>query len=170
MTPPAGRVHREFAVTRETARQMARVAVRYRMTSASFLVPLATLALGGLLCAGTVLWPLAGMAAVVIVTMLGAPFVRMGRLATTLQAHGFAPGTTIAVDYDETAFTVTTSVGTSLHEYAQVRRLRYLLGGAGIRIVPGSYLLVLPAALVPAEVRERLRPSAPPVGPEPTLP
>jgi hypothetical protein len=149
-------VRAETAVDDSTALRLARASVRYRLTSpAIYLALLLELGIAfALWAAGRPWWGLAVAAcAVTIPVALG---LQTASLARTLQRRGYRPGTTMTVDWDDEAFTVTTPTGRGVYRYAAVASARRVGDVVVARIHGVRVLVVLPAEVVPDSARAHL--------------
>ena len=153
-------LHYEHAVTDDTATQVARAAVRYRLTSPAFLLAIGLGVAVLILCLVADAAPLAAGVGLGILVITVSPLLRVPRLAAQLRSRGFRPGTTMSVDYLADEFVVTTPDNRATHRYADVRSVRSMAGVAAIRLSRAGVLLVLPAPLVPAEAAVRLAATA----------
>jgi hypothetical protein len=95
-----------------------------------------------------------------------------GRLASTLTARGFAPGTQIAADFFTDSWTILTPNGSSRHFYADVDRARLIDGVVLVRIRSARVIVIMPVELVAAGAASALglAPLSAPATASPNLP
>ena len=154
-------LHLEYLVDEGCAHRMARGLAQSRIVTPAFLAILAleiavgiglivvrSLAVGVFFLVVAALFPLAILA-------------QTGRLTRALAARGFRPGTTLQVDWLADRFVVTTGTAQATHHYAAVRSVVTRGGAVLIRMRGMRLVVVLPEAVVPDEVRTRLRTSSP---------
>jgi hypothetical protein len=155
MTEPAP-VHREIVVDPGCAARMARVAVRYRLTRPEYLAVLGAEVLAGvvLLLTGPT-WLGGVFVAAVAVQLLLIP-VQIRRLETSLRVRGFAPDTTVAVDFYPDRFVVTTPTVQATHPLSDVRSALATDTAVALKMRRANFLVLLPTELVPPEVRPSL--------------
>jgi hypothetical protein len=104
--------------------------------------------------AGQVGWGVFVLAvAVLLPTIL---LLQTPRLGQAMRHRGYRPGTTMSIDWEPETFTVSTPDSTATHHYVQVARARDVGEAVVLRMRGSRILLVLPAALVPPDVRPRL--------------
>lgn len=149
-------LHLEYEVQRTTARQMARGATLFRLTRPSFLGAVAIEIVLAIVfaAAGQRLIALALVAAAGVTVLL--VFLQTSSLTRALTARGFRPGTTLTVDWGPETFTVTAPMQSATHYRADVRQFAVHGEAALLRMGGSRMLLVLPAQLVPPEVRPGL--------------
>ncbi|GAB2478321.1 hypothetical protein [Jatrophihabitans fulvus] len=151
-----GPLHYACEIAPDDPRRAARAAIRQRAMAPNFWVPVAVFVgfgaamLSRLTWLAVVLLVVAGLSVVALLT-------RAPKLARQLAARGLRPGTTVTADYDDTALTVTSPSGRSVHRYASVRDVRVADGIAALRFHRRGVLVLLPAALVPGEAVRRLQ-------------
>jgi hypothetical protein len=149
-------LHLEYSVARGTARQMARSIAFYRLTRPTFYGAIGLEVLAAILfaAAGSNTWGLVALVAALV--SVGLLFLQVPTLARALTARGFQPGTTLAVDWRPDTFTITAPAHSSTHQRAEVRHFAVQGEAALLRLRAARMLIVLPAQLVPPEVRPGL--------------
>jgi hypothetical protein len=149
-------VRTEYLVRDDTAGRMAAAATTYRLTRPAFLGAVALeLVTAALLAAGGAV----GWAVVVVLIAVALPasmIFRRSTLATAMRARGFAPGTTMSVDWQPEQFVVTTDGAHGTYRYDAVRHAKPVGEAVVIRLGAARVLIVLPQQLAPPSVHRAL--------------
>lgn len=145
-----------YDVDRGTARAMAKAATLYRLLRPSFLgaIGIEVVLAIAFAAGGRNTWALALLAAALVTVLL--LFLQTRTLTRALTARGFRPGTTLTVDWGPETFTVTAPQQSATHYRADVQHFAVHGEAALMRMRGSRLLLVLPAQLVPPEVRPGL--------------
>jgi hypothetical protein len=149
-------VRTETVVDATTATRLARASARYRLTRPAFWIPvLVELALVVVFAAaGRTGWAVL----LAVVAVLG-PVLLLAQtpsLAKAMRRRGYRPGTTLTVEWGEETFTVATPDSAGTHHYVSVSAAREVASAIVFRIRGARVLLLLPADVVPPEIRPRL--------------
>jgi hypothetical protein len=155
-------IHTEYLVAEDTARRMARLAVRYRFTRPEYLVVVGIEVVLGVLFLVTGPQWLGGVFLAAVALLLMIIPVQLRRLDQSLRARGFAPGTTVAVDFYPDRFVVTTPTAHVTHPLGDVRTRLVTPDGVALKMRTANILVLLPVELVAPEARPWLAPRARP--------
>lgn len=150
----------EYAITVDTARQMAHAVLAYKLRQRPVLVGVAFYLVMGvaLILFGS---PKAG--GLVLISALVVPLIpvlRIRRLTERLRAGGFLPGTLLCVEYEPTEFVLRAQGGQVTHAYTDVVSLEMRGDAAMICLDKPTRVVALPAELVPERERGRFGGSA----------
>ncbi|PZS29199.1 MAG: hypothetical protein DLM58_15870 [Pseudonocardiales bacterium] len=88
---------------------------------------------------------------VFLLVLPGVLLLRRRQLRAAMVARGYRPGSRLSTDFDADGFTVTSSVGSAVHKYADMSFVASAGGMVVLRLRPARLLVVLPAPLLPAE-------------------
>jgi hypothetical protein len=150
-------VRAEYSITAATGPAMARAATAYRLLRPAFLGAVVLEVLCGVFLLGA---GHRGSGIVVLVVAALGPAVLLlqtPRLGRAMQYRGYRPGTTMSIDWEPRSFTLATPDASSTQSYDQVASARAVGRAVVLRMRGSRMLLVVPAELVPGEVRPRFR-------------
>ena len=151
-----------YVVQRRDPQRIADAVMRYQVTQPRFvltvvLVLVFVAALGSVRGGGGALLAVVAFAVLIVLVLA----VKRGRLARTLTARGFRPGSTLDAAADGDGLTITASTGSGRHPWGEIDHVRLLNGIVLFRLAAARFVVAVPREALPEGVLERIAPRRP---------
>jgi hypothetical protein len=156
--PPT--LHTDYVVDDACPRRIAVEFTRYRLMRPSFLILTLVEVVLVVLFLAISQWILAVVFVVFILLVTVSSFATVRRTERLLSTRGYRPGSTVAVDYYDDRLVVTTAVAIAPYQYRELRGISERNGIVTVRTVSRNLIILLPAPLVPEQVRPMLAATA----------